>query len=530
MMKKIIAFVAALSLMSTGFAQTAFSDSEETAEIVTFSAKDSSADDTEEVSLQAPIGLKSVNNTSSSNTFAWTAVDGAEGYEVYYWRSGEFVKIGETADTKYTYSKKSSATKYMYKVRAFKTVNDERVFSDLSQQFTTCTLPSAVKMDSTITSKNSLKLRWSKVSKATGYNVYMYSNGKWVHLADTTKTEFTIDRLESAKQYSFKVRAYRIFNGVTYSGSFSSEKKSYTNKTVKTTRYVTVYRSKNDNVVIGSIPANTVLSQFGAVQNGRIDVKMPKTGKHGWINASYVQRYNNLVVACINQNGYVGGSPMPMGCEATSLATVLNYIGFSTNKNYVSNAYIPHGAVGTVDPNYAYAGSPYTYTGPGVYAPVIAQTANKFLKDRHLQNNYQIELYTDYITGKNVNKEKISTSKLDLGSTKSAGGLTPEQIKTEIDKGHPVIVWMATNGKPMYLLQNWKLTRGQRYTQPGSGSYSFLWYAPQHCLVITGYDDVSGDFIFGDVLTGTKNRRFSYSNFQSSYNILGRQSVVIYKK
>lgn len=70
MMKKIIAFVAALSLMSTGFAQTAFSDSEETAEIVTFSAKDSSADDTEEVSLQAPIGLKSVNNTSSSNTFA----------------------------------------------------------------------------------------------------------------------------------------------------------------------------------------------------------------------------------------------------------------------------------------------------------------------------------------------------------------------------------------------------------------------------------------------------------------------------
>ena len=58
MMKKIIAFVAALSLMSTGFAQTAFSDSEETAEIVTFSAKDSSADDTEEVSLQAPIGLK----------------------------------------------------------------------------------------------------------------------------------------------------------------------------------------------------------------------------------------------------------------------------------------------------------------------------------------------------------------------------------------------------------------------------------------------------------------------------------------
>lgn len=171
MMKKIIAFVAALSLMSTGFAQTAFSDSEETAEIVTFSAKDSSADDTEEVSLQAPIGLKSVNNTSSSNTFAWTAVDGAEGYEVYYWRSGEFVKIGETADTKYTYSKKSSATKYMYKVRAFKTVNDERVFSDLSQQFTTCTLPSAVKMDSTITSKNSLKLRWSKVSKATGYNV-----------------------------------------------------------------------------------------------------------------------------------------------------------------------------------------------------------------------------------------------------------------------------------------------------------------------------------------------------------------------
>lgn len=538
-MKKIIAAFTALFMTACSLGIEVCADSEiklNNSEIISDAADNNNegvGTESDVTSLSQPEKLVSKKNTVSSNTISWEAVENAEGYEIYYWRSGNFVKIGETAQTEYTNKNKSHGTKYMYKVKAYCfNKKGEKISSPFSKQLTTCTLPDKVTMNTTITSKNSLKLRWQKVSKATGYSVYMYKGGKWVRLADTSKTEYNVGDLTSATAYRFKVRAYRRLDGVTYTGSFGNEKKSYTNQTVKTSRNVSVKSSgSSSSKTLATIPANTVLSKFGAVRNGWIDIKIPGTNStHGWIKYSDVKPYNNLNVNCINQNGYAGGHPMPMGCEATSLATVLNYIGFSTNKNYISDRYVPSGPLGSVDPNYAFTGSPYSYAGLGVYAPVIAQAANNFISDRHVRDNYVIELNTDYITGNNINNEKISPSKLSLGNTKLSGGLTSNQIKHEIDEGHPVIVWMATNGKGMYIKNTWTLYKGSKYTQPGGGSYRFIWYAPQHCLVITGYDDVKGQFIFGDVLTGAQNRRFSYGTFESSYKILGRQSVVIYKK
>ena len=35
-----------------------------------------------------------------------------------------------------------------------------------------------------------------------------------------------------------------------------------------------------------------------------------------------------LAVPNIPQNSYVGGTPLPTGCEVTSLAALMNYLGF----------------------------------------------------------------------------------------------------------------------------------------------------------------------------------------------------------
>ncbi|WP_377077844.1 GH25 family lysozyme, partial [Ruminococcus bicirculans (ex Wegman et al. 2014)] len=66
--------------------------------------------------------LISVKNTSTSNTFAWNGAPDATGYEVYQGTSPsdpKKKKIGDTENTYFTNSNKSTGTMYKYMVRAY---------------------------------------------------------------------------------------------------------------------------------------------------------------------------------------------------------------------------------------------------------------------------------------------------------------------------------------------------------------------------------------------------------------------------
>ncbi len=67
-----------------------------------------------------------------------------------------------------------------------------------------------------------INLKWKKVSAADGYAVYMYTSKGWKNQGTTKKTKFEADDLTSAKQYKFKVRAYRLKNGKKVFGDYSS--------------------------------------------------------------------------------------------------------------------------------------------------------------------------------------------------------------------------------------------------------------------------------------------------------------------
>ncbi len=63
-----------------------------------------------------------------------------------------------------------------------------------------------------------VKLTWSKVTGATGYQVYQHINGKWTKLSNTAKTTYTVTGLDSAVTYKFAVRAYaKAVNKYVYS-------------------------------------------------------------------------------------------------------------------------------------------------------------------------------------------------------------------------------------------------------------------------------------------------------------------------
>lgn len=170
-------------------------------------------------------GLRSTSNTSTSNTITWNASKKAEGYEVYQWigTNDSYKLIGTTTSTKFTNSKKSSGTMYRYKVRAFNTVDGQRIEGAYSSEFTTCTLPANVSFSLCSTDVDSITLNWNKVSKATGYQVEMYTNGTWKTLSTLSGTSYTVSDLSQNTAYRFRVRAIRNYNYINYYGDYTEK-------------------------------------------------------------------------------------------------------------------------------------------------------------------------------------------------------------------------------------------------------------------------------------------------------------------
>lgn len=170
-------------------------------------------------------GIRSTSNTSTSNTITWNASKKAEGYEVYQWigTTDSYKLIGTTTSTKFTNSKKSSGTMYGYKVRAFNTVDGQRIEGAYSSELTTCTLPANVSFSLCSTDVDSITLNWNKVSKATGYQVEMYTNGKWKTLSTLSGTSYTASDLSQNTAYRFRVRAIRNYNYINYYGGYTEK-------------------------------------------------------------------------------------------------------------------------------------------------------------------------------------------------------------------------------------------------------------------------------------------------------------------
>lgn len=173
----------------------------------------------------AVTGIRSTSNTSTSNTITWNASTKAEGYEVYQWigTNDSYKLIGTTTSTKFTNSKKSSGTMYRYMVRAFNNVDGQRIEGAYSSELTTCTLPANVSFSLCSTDVDSITLNWNKVSKATGYQVEMYTNGTWKTLSTLSGTSYTASDLSQNTAYRFRVRAIRNYNYINYYGDYTEK-------------------------------------------------------------------------------------------------------------------------------------------------------------------------------------------------------------------------------------------------------------------------------------------------------------------
>lgn len=68
-----------------------------------------------------------------------------------------------------------------------------------------------------------IKIKWSKVTNADGYQVQVHKSTGWVTAGNTTSTSYNITKLATAANYYFRVRAYKTVSGTKYYGAYSDE-------------------------------------------------------------------------------------------------------------------------------------------------------------------------------------------------------------------------------------------------------------------------------------------------------------------
>ncbi|MCD8124821.1 MAG: fibronectin type III domain-containing protein [Lachnospiraceae bacterium] len=227
-------------------------------------------------------GLKVAVRDDDELTLKWTKVSGATGYQIYRYdtSTGKWKKIKTTSKNRYEVENLTSATKYKFKVRAYTKSNGKTTFGSYSATLTTYTEPEEVEnLKASAKTTTSVTLKWSKVSRATKYQVYIYDTAqkKYVRKTTVSGTSATISGLSSGTTYKFKVRAYLLSDSGKnkYYGDFSDVYKVTT--TAKSSS-----STSSSSTYIGTAKAKSIaLTDAGATESQVYDLEVEKDKENG---------------------------------------------------------------------------------------------------------------------------------------------------------------------------------------------------------------------------------------------------------
>ena len=173
---------------------------------------------------------------------------------------------------------------------------------------------------------------------------------------------------------------------------------------------------------------------------------------------------------------------LPTGCESVALTMVLKYYKFKLDKTTIASRYLPKSGSNFVT---AFCGSPFSYSGAGIYAPGLRNTAASYLKAK----KSSLKAY-------------------------NVSGTSLKNLYKYIDDGAPVIVWNS-----MYM---WNPIGSFYYYALGR---RWTFYRYEHCVVLCGYNKKKDQVLVSDSLSGKVWRK--RSSFESIYNKMGKMAVVI---
>ncbi len=195
--------------------------------------------------------IKVSSNTTSAD-IGWKKISGASGYEVLYSTDNkEYIKVGDTKNLKYKVENIENVKKYYYKVRAYKNIGKNKVYSSYSKAVSSITKPNRTSVTFYKDDTNAI-INWDKIENADGYEIYQSSNGKKYSriktITNNNTTSYKKTKLSNSKAYYYKVRAYKNIGKSRIYSSYSK----VVNNIVITMNFTSTGIKLKGNVVNGS--------------------------------------------------------------------------------------------------------------------------------------------------------------------------------------------------------------------------------------------------------------------------------------
>ncbi len=209
---------------------------------------------------------------------------------------------------------------------------------------------------------------------------------------------------------------------------------------------------------------------------------------------------------------------LPTGGEVTSLAMVLNYLEFDVTKETLASNFLTCADRGEATFSQAFIGSPFEEDGLGCFAPVIADTAKKYL-----------------------------SSQASSRSVKMLNADNFEDVLLRVASDHPVIVWINQDlelqqEEYCFTVYGQGISTTSLTTEPVAGTaettvttapvistsqkQDVYWIPNATCVVLTGYDLENKTVTVIDPLQGEIT--YDMGMFKTSYNALSKQALIIY--
>ncbi|MBO5226696.1 MAG: C39 family peptidase [Ruminococcus sp.] len=231
------------------------------------------------------------------------------------------------------------------------------------------------------------------------------------------------------------------------------------------------------------------------------------------------------------------GTELPTGSEITALTMVLNYLGFEVSKTELAMNYLTCADRGTATFSQAFIGSPFDSTGLGCFAPVISNTAQKYLKSQNSGRNVKIlnadsfddvllRIASGYPVMVWVNQdlepcqeEYCFTLYGDGLVSDAASEFKPAVTSDPVVSGVPAVVTVKTT------VSTTAVTTAPAATEPLS-KQDIYWIPNATCVVLSGFDLNNGTVTVIDPAKGKVT--YDMGMFKTSYNALYKQAIVIY--
>lgn len=156
-------------------------------------------------------------------TVSWKKVSGAAGYRLYRYNKTKktYAFICETSKTSFTVKNLKAGASRSFSVRPFALVDGERLYGAMSEPVLLSTRPQAPTVSGSLKKKKAV-FKWKKVSNATGYEVYIKKNGKYVLQKRLSGSKTSFEKsLKAGEKCLLRVKAVTKADTAVLSSAFS---------------------------------------------------------------------------------------------------------------------------------------------------------------------------------------------------------------------------------------------------------------------------------------------------------------------